>query len=210
MSVCPVPGARQANYHEMMAHVPVHALQLSAAAGAMPVRPLRALILGGGDGGVAARLLEHEPDVVGSVTLVEIDPLVVETCRRFFGFSQAVLPPVPTQRAAGAGSAGGDGRLRLVVADGTAWVSGQQQRQPPLPETERYDIVVVDSTDFSLGSSWTRQVYTALADNLMAPVRYTPSQYSLPCTRQTLRALARARVSIWAFQNLMMMMIRPA
>ena len=103
-------GRTQANYHEMMAHVPV--LALLAARPATADGQLRALVLGGGDGGaippmfffvgrithetyrgsavltrtdptgVAARLLEHR--AVGLVTLVEIDPAVIAACRRFF------------------------------------------------------------------------------------------------------------------------------
>ena len=56
----------EANYHEMMAHVPVHAVQLAQQPAAAPDPSagssvgggvaLRALVLGGGDGGVLALL----------------------------------------------------------------------------------------------------------------------------------------------------------
>ena len=124
---------RQANYHEMMAHVPVHAIQLARRA-----RPeqgplkLRALILGGGDGGVAARLLEHNS--VTSVTMVEIDSAVVTTCRTYFDFSRRTLPD-PKGKSHGpavAGTSTSD-RVRLIFADATAWVA----LQPPLPADQR-------------------------------------------------------------------------
>ena len=139
-------------------------------------------------GGVLARLLEHP--TISSVTLVEIDQRVVAASRRFFGFGPPPEPPSPrsTNPAWGvfgwagfadnsecrAGRAGRvlpappgwgdgneavDGRVRLVLADGTAWVAAQ----PALPAEERYDVVVVDSTDFVLssggGSSWTADFY---------------------------------------------------
>ena len=139
-------------------------------------------------GGVLARLLEHP--TISSVTLVEIDQRVVAASRRFFGFGPPPEPPSPrsTNPAWGvfgwagfadnsecrAGRAGQvlpappgwgdgneavDGRVRLVLADGTAWVAAQ----PALPAEERYDVVVVDSTDFVLssggGSSWTADFY---------------------------------------------------
>lgn len=45
---------------------------------------LRVLILGGGDGGVLHQLLQHPSTDIHSVTMVEIDPAVTDTARRFF------------------------------------------------------------------------------------------------------------------------------
>ncbi len=58
-------------YHEMLAHVPLHAHPA----------PKEVLIIGGGDGGTAREVLRHTE--VESVTLVEIDRRVVDVCRRF-------------------------------------------------------------------------------------------------------------------------------
>ncbi|MGB9792826.1 MAG: polyamine aminopropyltransferase [Thermacetogeniaceae bacterium] len=58
-------------YHEMLAHVPLHAHPA----------PKDVLIIGGGDGGTAREVLRHEN--VESVTLVEIDRRVVELSRRY-------------------------------------------------------------------------------------------------------------------------------
>jgi spermidine synthase len=99
-------------YHEMMAHVPI--LAHGAAR--------RVLIIGGGDGGMAREVLRHQR--IAEVTLVEIDAGVVEFSKRF-------LPGV----SAGAFA---DPRLRLVIADGAAFVR---------ETAERFDVAIVDSTD---------------------------------------------------------------
>lgn len=58
-------------YHEMLAHVPLHAHPA----------PKDVLIIGGGDGGTAREVLRHKD--IESVTLVEIDRRVVELSRRY-------------------------------------------------------------------------------------------------------------------------------
>jgi spermidine synthase len=99
-------------YHEMMAHVPLFAHG----------RARRALIVGGGDGGVLREMLKH-PELE-QVTLCEIDRGVIDLCRQHF-------PEI----SAGAYD---DPRTRIVIADGTKFVA----------ETDdRFDVIVVDSTD---------------------------------------------------------------
>lgn len=99
-------------YHEMLTHVPI--------LGHGKVK--RVLIIGGGDGGVLREALRH-PDVE-RVTMVEIDPSVIEMSREY-------LP----RHSAGAFD---DPRADLVIADGARYVA----------ETgERFDVVIIDSTD---------------------------------------------------------------
>jgi spermidine synthase len=99
-------------YHEMLAHVP-----LVAHGGAREV-----LICGGGDGGLARKVLEHRS--VERVTLVELDRAVVDFAKRHFA---------AMNRAAFA-----DPRLDVVIADARTFAA----------ETERrFDVVLVDSTD---------------------------------------------------------------
>ena len=99
-------------YHEMMAHVPLFAHG----------RAKKALIIGGGDGGVLREALRH-PELE-SVMLCEIDRSVIDLCRAHF-------PEV---------SAGSydDPRTRIVIADGTKFVAETD---------ERFDVIMVDSTD---------------------------------------------------------------
>jgi spermidine synthase len=99
-------------YHEMLSHVPI--LAHGAAS--------RVLIIGGGDGGMAREALKHPG--IDEVTMVEIDPSVVELCR-------AHLPSI----SAGAFD---NPRFKLVIADGAKFVE----------ETDaRWDVIIIDSTD---------------------------------------------------------------
>jgi spermidine synthase len=59
-------------YHEMMSHVPLFAHG----------RARKALIVGGGDGGVLREALKH-PELE-TVTLCEIDQSVIDLCREYF------------------------------------------------------------------------------------------------------------------------------
>ena len=99
-------------YHEMMSHVPVLAHP----------NPREILIIGGGDGGVLREMLKHSN--VQKVTVVEIDPAVVE-------FSKKHLPEISK-------GAFEDPRSDLVFADGAAFIKETKSK---------YDIVVVDSSD---------------------------------------------------------------
>lgn len=99
-------------YHEMMAHVPLFAHG----------RVKKALIVGGGDGGVLREALKH-PELE-EITLCEIDRSVIDLCRQYF-------PEV----SAGAYD---DPHTRIVIADGTKFVAETD---------ERFDVIMVDSTD---------------------------------------------------------------
>jgi len=81
----------------------------------------RVLVIGGGDGGTVREAIRHSS--VRHCRLVEIDELVVEACREF-------LP-----RTAGALD---DPRVQVSIADGVEFVARTR---------ERYDVVIVDSTD---------------------------------------------------------------
>jgi len=122
-------------YHEMMAHVPL----------SVHPAPKRVLIIGGGDGGTAREVLKH--GTVESCTLVEIDQMVVEACRRYIPQTAKVFD---------------DPRLRLVINDGVAFVRDSR---------ETYDVIMVDSTDPNgaaerlFGSAFYLSVANRLADN---------------------------------------------
>jgi spermidine synthase len=120
-------------YHEMMAHVPLFAHG----------RANKALIVGGGDGGVLREALKH-PELE-QVTLCEIDQGVIDLCRQHFpGISAGAYD---------------DPRTRIVIADGTKFVA----------ETDdRFDVIMVDSTD-PIGPGavlFTKQFYADCARSL--------------------------------------------
>ena len=62
----------EANYHEMIAHVPMNAHKC----------PENVLIIGGGDGGAAREILKHKN--VKKIDLVEIDKEVINISKKFF------------------------------------------------------------------------------------------------------------------------------
>lgn len=98
-------------YHEMLAHVPMHSHPA----------PRKVLVIGGGDGGTLREALKHPS--VGSATLVDIDPEVIEVSKRFF-------PAVASGFA--------DPRAVSSPGDGAAF----------LRETrEKFDIILVDAPD---------------------------------------------------------------
>ncbi len=98
-------------YHEMLAHVPLLAHR----------SPRRALIIGGGDGGLLEEALKHPLE---AAVMVEIDREVIDVTRRF-------LPQIP-------GGAFEDPRTQLHIADGIRFIE---------ETTERFDVILVDSTD---------------------------------------------------------------
>ncbi len=83
--------------------------------------PRRALIIGGGDGGALREALKHPLE---RVTLVEIDEAVVRA-------SRAYLNTI-------GGDAFDDPRATVIIGDGLAYVQ---------ETAERFDVVLVDSTD---------------------------------------------------------------
>jgi len=99
-------------YHEMMAHVPI------LAHGA--VRAV--MIVGGGDGGLLREVLRHRD--VERVVQVEIDPAVIDLCRRYLpGHSEGAFD---------------DPRTRVVIDDGLRFMQRTDQR---------FDLILTDSTD---------------------------------------------------------------
>jgi spermidine synthase len=81
----------------------------------------RVLVIGGGDGGCVREVLRHG---VERVVMVELDAEVVEVSKRFLpGLSDGAFD---------------DPRLELVIGDGAEFVARSD---------ERFDVVIVDSTD---------------------------------------------------------------
>lgn len=99
-------------YHESLVQIPLNSIQF----------PQRALVVGGGDGGVLRELVKNE--FIEHIDMVEIDAGVVEVSREH-------LPSV----SAGAFD---DPRVHLHIADAFPFVK---------QATEKYDLIVMDSTD---------------------------------------------------------------
>lgn len=100
--VCQLTTSDEFVYHEMMAHVPLMALE----------RPRRVLVVGGGDGGVMREVLKHP--TVERATLCEIDRTVVDTALKYY-------PSIPQKVFK-------DPRTDLVIADGLKYVAETTER----------------------------------------------------------------------------------
>ncbi|HMA16630.1 MAG: polyamine aminopropyltransferase, partial [Bacteroidota bacterium] len=114
------------------------------------------LIIGGGDGGLLEEVLKHRG--IEKVTQVEIDAGVVD-------FARQHLPAI-------CGKAYDDPRLELVIADGVDFVEGCR---------ERYDIVLVDSTDpVGPGEVLFSETFYGKAKGCLAPGGILASQNGVP------------------------------
>jgi spermidine synthase len=111
--VVQITEADEFAYQEMMAHVPL--LNHGAAE--------RVLVIGGGDGGILRRVLQHRG--VRRAVLVEIDAQVIALCKEH-------MPGI-------GGAAWTDVRAEVVVGDAIHYVA----EAPPAS----FDAVIVDSTD---------------------------------------------------------------
>lgn len=98
-------------YHEMMANLPFYACP----------EPRRALVIGGGDGGVLRELSKHSELEI--IDICEIDNEVIEAAKIY-------LP----ETAVGFN----DPRVQIHIADGSEFIRNR---------TNYYDIIIVDSTD---------------------------------------------------------------
>ena len=112
-------------YHEMITHVP------------LAVHPAvkRVLVIGAGDGGVIRELVHYQD--IEQIDMVEIDPLVVEVCRKYLPQTACRLD---------------DPRLTIYYEDGLRYVRSCENQ---------YDLIIVDSTDpFGPGEGlFTREFY---------------------------------------------------
>lgn len=135
-------------YHEMLTWVPIRSHP----------HPHRILIVGGGDGGLAREVLSC-PEVQ-SVTLVEIDPLVVDVSKRFLHHGTQAFD---------------DPRLQVIITDGMQYLKDCHH--------SAYDLILVDSTDpegtgpgsVLYTSEFHQAVYHALAtDGLFVQQTGTP------------------------------------
>ncbi len=148
-------------YHEALVHPAMAAY--SATGGA----PKKVAVLGGGDGMAVREILKYPG--VQSVTLVELDPAMIEL------FSQQ---PMLLQLNAGALKSP---KVKVVNADAFSWLESTP---------EMFDVIVVDfpdPTNFNIGKLYTNSFY-ALLDKHLAASGYAVIQTTSPLV---------ARQSFW-------------
>eukprot|EP00729_Bicosta_minor_P015552 gene15552-7927_t len=120
-------------YQEMIVHIPMQSHS----------NPTSVLIVGGGDGGVLREVCRHKS--VTSITMCEIDSMVVDVAKRHLSASTATSFDDP--------------RLTLVHADAAEFVKDKQ---------DEYDVVIVDSSDpvGPAASLFTRAFYRKLKQTM--------------------------------------------
>lgn len=114
------------SYQEMMVHLPLfsHAC------------PKKVLIVGGGDGGVLREVCRH--DCVESVTMVEIDPMVIEVSKTYFAESTATSFDDP--------------RVTIVHEDAAEFLRSRVDGDAAAGEVDadddgRFDVIIADTSD---------------------------------------------------------------
>ncbi len=151
-------------YHEMLAHVPL----------ILHPHPCKALIIGGGDGGLLAQVLRHS--TLEYVDMVEIDGKVISLCQKH-------LPSIAR--------AFHDRRANIHLEDGASFVKQKKDRS--------YDVILVDSTD-PVGeglSLYHPQFYTEVK-RILTPEGIFAAQSLSPWFQKTeQRAMYRALGKIW-------------
>jgi len=144
----------------------------------------RVLVIGGGDGGTVRELIRH-PSVT-HCRLVEIDALVVDGCKQHIPQTAAALD---------------DPRVQVTIGDGVAFVAETD---------ERYDLVIVDSTDpVGPATPLFGQAFYANVHRILSPDGIAISQaespfYERECQSSMMGILGRLfeRVHIYNYVNL--------
>lgn len=112
-------------YHEMISHVP------------MAVHPMvkKALVIGGGDGGVVRELCKY--NFIEQIDMVELDPLLVEACRKYYPQTACQLD---------------DPRVNIYIENGLRFIRTRENE---------YDLIIVDSpSPFGAGEGlFTKEFY---------------------------------------------------
>jgi spermidine synthase len=144
----------------------------------------RVLVIGGGDGGTVRETIRH-PEV-RHCRLVEIDGVVVDACREHIPQTSAALD---------------DPRVEVTVGDGVEFVARTD---------ERYDVVLVDSTDPVgpakplFGPKFYADVHRVLHDGGVVVSQAESPFFDLEQQRSLLEILGRRfeRVHLYNYANM--------
>ena len=130
-------------YHEMLTFLPLCCLDLIQ---------IRALVVGGGDGGTARELL-RDPRV-SEITLVDIDNEVIETSKELLPFT---------------GHSFNDERVKVIIADATEYIKSCEEGI--------FDIVLLDIPDYveNFDKQFYRNIKNSVANGGMVALQtYAP------------------------------------
>lgn len=146
--------------------------------------PERVLVIGGGDGGTVREALKHRS--VQHVDLVEIDEAVVRACKEYIPLTASCLD---------------DPKVSVYFQDAVQYVAESK---------ERYDVVLVDSTDPIgpatplFGEDFYRNVENLLSDEGIVVSQAESAHYELKTQKTLLHTLNAVfpRVHIYNYNNL--------
>lgn len=129
------------SYQEMIAHIPL----------ASHPNPEKALVIGGGDGGVVREVLKHSS--VTSVVLCDIDEAVIRVSRQFLPHMSSLL---------------NDPRVTVHIGDRSQFLA---------ENTSTYDVIVTDSSDpVGPAASLFQKPYFELLHGALAPGGHISTQ----------------------------------
>lgn len=157
-------------YHEMISHVPLFCHP----------NPRQVLIIGGGDGGTLREVLRHKS--VEKAVMVEIDALVVDTCRSH-------LPSISSHLD--------DPRAQVLIQDGVEFVKSTD---------DKFDIVLIDSTDpVGMAAPLFGEEFYGNVRRLLTPEGIVVSQAESPFyfaeTQKKLNEILLSQFSLVRFYN---------
>ena len=167
----------------------------------------RVCMVGGGAYSYAKHALSQRADV--SMDVVEVDPAITELAKQFFFLDELIerhaahpeaLPQAVEGWEQGTATVEDHGRLRLVCADGRAWLESSG---------ERYDAIINDAFSGSkvpqelAGEGMARAVAAALAPGgvyLVNVVANGRAGEELRPVREAAEALTRVFAHVWILQ----------
>ena len=161
-------------YHEMISHVPLFTHP----------NPENVLVIGGGDGGTVREVLKHKS--VKKCTMVEIDPMVVEACRKYLKeTSKSLDHPL----------------LDLKFEDGANYIAQQKNT---------FDVIIVDSSDpigpsaVLFGDEFYQNVHKALKEEGIVVAQGESSFYEIEIQKRLLKTAHELfdKVGFYNYDNL--------
>ena len=144
-------------YHEMLVHVP------------MAINPAirKVLIIGAGDGGIVREAARYA--TIEKMDMVEIDPQVVDVCKRFLPKTAGALDDV---------------RLGIYYQDGLKFIRKVENE---------YDLIIVDSTDpFGPGEGLFTKEFYGNCYNALTDEGIMVNQLGSPYYKNDAAAMKRA------------------
>ena len=99
--------------------------------------PINVAVIGGGEGATIRELLKYES--VQSITMVELDPLIVDISRKYLPFMNDCSDIVDV-----AENCFDDARVNLIIEDGATWFMDRFGAEAT-KQSDKFDVVILDT-----------------------------------------------------------------